>query len=80
MVLTSPVVTFSGTTAYVDFADAYFPGLATTAAGALLYNSSKANRAICVLAFGANKTSNAVNGFTVKFPPPNATQAILRTE
>jgi hypothetical protein len=79
-VITGVTIASSGTTAYVDFADAAFTGLATTAAGALVYNSSKANRAICVLAFGSDKTSNAVNGFTVVFPAFTTTTAILRTE
>ena len=77
--LAGVVVTSSGTTAYVDFTDATWAGVALTAAGALVYNSSKANRAICVLSFGANKTSNTTTGFTVVFPAPSATTAILRT-
>ena len=77
--LTSVAVAQSGTTAYVDFADSVWAGVALTAAGALIYNSSKANKAICVLSFGANKTSNATTGFTVVFPAANATYAVLRT-
>jgi hypothetical protein len=78
-VLTGVAVDQSGTTAYVDFADSVWAGVALTAAGALVYNSSKANKAVCVLAFGADKTSNASTGFTVVFPPANATYAVLRT-
>jgi len=76
--LASAAVAESGTTAYVDFADSTW-AVALTAAGALIYNSSKSNKAICVLSFGADKTSNAVTGFTVVFPAANATYAVLRT-
>jgi hypothetical protein len=48
-----------------------------TARGALIYNSSKANRAICVLDFGSDVTST--NGpFTVQFPADVAATALVR--
>jgi hypothetical protein len=47
-----------------------------TARGALIYNSSKANRAVAVLDFGADKT--ATTSFTVQVPPNTATSALLR--
>jgi hypothetical protein len=47
-----------------------------TARGALIYNSSKADRAVAVLDFGADKT--ATTSFTVQVPPNTATSALLR--
>jgi len=73
--LTGVSVTTSGTTAYVDFADTTWT-TSTTARGALIYNSSKANKAVAVLDFGADKTST--NTFTVQMPPNSATDALIR--
>lgn len=75
--LTSPVISLDGTTAIVDFADTTWAAATLTARGAVVYNASKANRAIAVLDFGADKTST--NGdFTVSFPAAAAATAILR--
>jgi len=74
--LTGVTVNTSGTTAYVDFADPSWSG-ALTARGALIYNSSKSDKAIAVLDFGADKTS--VNTFIVQMPANDSTNAILRT-
>jgi len=43
----------------------------------LIYNSSKANRAIAVLDFGADKTSTA-GDFTVQMPTADASNALIR--
>lgn len=75
--LTSVTPVASGTTAIVDFADAVFASTVIIANGALIYNSSKANRAVCTLSFGSDQSSTSA-GFTVVFPPPTATAAILR--
>ena len=48
-----------------------------TARGALIYNSSKSNKAVAVLDFGTDKTSTAGN-FTVQFPTADASLAIVR--
>ena len=48
-----------------------------TANGALIYNSTNSNKAVCVLAFGGDKSST--NGdFTIQFPTPDASNAIIR--
>lgn len=60
---------------YVDFDDAVFTA-AMTARGALIYNSSKADRSIAVIDFGADKTSTTT--FTVQMPLNTATAALLR--
>ena len=75
-VLTDVTVNESGTIAYVDFGDASWAG-ALTARGALIYNSSKSNKAILVLDFGADKTS--VTTFLVQMPVNDSTNALLRT-
>lgn len=70
-------ITTSGTTAYVDFTDTTWASATITARGALLYNSTKANRAIAVLDFGGDKISTA-GDFTVQWPAPGASTAIVR--
>lgn len=75
--LTSVTPTSSGTTAFTDFADTTWTNATITARGALIYNSSKSNKAVAVLDFGSDKIST--NGdFTIVFPTPNASNAIIR--
>ena len=64
----------NGSTAYISFANASWTG-AITARGALIYKAGD-NGAICVLDFGANKTSTTT--FTVQFPAITNTSAIIR--
>ena len=68
----------SGTTAWIDFtSDPAWTTSTITARGALIYNSSVSNKAVCVLDFGADKTST--NGtFTVVFPTADASNALIR--
>jgi len=66
----------SGTTAYWSFDNAVWT-TAVTARGALIYLADGAtNPAICVLDFGADKTSTTT--FTVQFPAATNTAAIIR--
>ena len=75
--LTSVTPTSSSTTAICDFADVSFSSASFTANGALIYNSSESNAAVCAIAFGSDKT--ATNGtFTIQFPTADATNAIIR--
>lgn len=80
--LTNIDPTSSGTTAFVDFADATFSSATITAAGALIYNTttdggSTTTNAVAVISFGGDKTST--NGdFVVQFPAADATNAIVR--
>lgn len=67
----------SGTTAWVDFADAVWSASTITARGGLIYNSTNGNRAVAVLDFGVDKTTSG-SDFTVSFPTPDANNAILR--
>ena len=75
--LTSPVISLDGTTAIVDFDNTTWTSATITARGALIYNSSKANRAIAVLDFGADKTSTD-GDFTVTMPAAAAATALIR--
>jgi len=75
--LTSAATTSSGTTAYVDFADSSRTTASFTARGALIYNSTQSNKSVVVLDFGSDKTASA-GTFTIVFPTPDATNAIIR--
>lgn len=75
--LTNVTPVLSGTVAYTDFADVAWTNATFTARGALIYNSSKANRAVAVLDFGSDKVVSA-GTFTLQFPTPDATNAIIR--
>ena len=79
--LTNVDPTTSGTTALTDFADTTWSSASITARGALIYNSSttagSANRAVCALDFGADKTSTS-GDFTIQFPAADASNAIIR--
>ena len=75
--LTSVTPVASSTTAVCDFSDVSFSSASFTANGALIYNSSASNAAVCAIAFGSDKT--ATNGtFTIQFPTADATNAIIR--
>ena len=75
--LTSVTPVADSTTAVCDFADVSFSSASFTANGALIYNSSDSNAAVCAIAFGSDKT--ATNGtLTIQFPTADATNAIIR--
>jgi hypothetical protein len=67
-----------GDTAYIDWTtDPEWTGATITARGALIYNSSKGNKAVAVLDFGADITST--NGtFHVTLPAPAGATALIR--
>lgn len=69
--------TNTGNVAYVSFANTSWTNATITANGALIYNSTNANAAVAILAFGGDKTST--NGtFAVNFPTADASSAIIR--
>lgn len=69
--------TNSGNVAYISFSNTSWGNATITANGALIYNSNLSNAAVCVLAFGGDKTST--NGtFAVNFPTADASNAIIR--
>ena len=65
--------------ARVDFADRSFTGVTLTARGAMIYNTSSdtTNASVCILDFGSDKTATS-GTFTIQFPAPTSTAAILR--
>lgn len=69
--------TSSGNVAYVSFANTSWANATITANGALIYNNTRANAAVAVLAFGGDKTSTD-GTFAVNFPTADATSAIIR--
>ena len=75
--LTSVTPVLDSSTAVCDFDNVSWTSATFTANGALIYNSSQSNKAVCAIAFGGDKT--ATNGtFTVQFPTADASNAIIR--
>jgi hypothetical protein len=75
--LAGAAITLDGSTAIVDFTDTNWTTATITARYALIYNSSKSNKAIAVLDFTTDQT--ATNGtFTVVFPTADSSSAIIR--
>ena len=75
--LTAQTHKLSGTTAIVDWADLSYLTATITAMGAVIYNSSKANKSAAILDFVSNKTSTS-GTFTIQFPNFTDTLAIIR--
>lgn len=63
--------------AITNFSNLSFTNVTLTARGALIYNTSATNKAVCVLDFGGNKTATA-GTFTIQFPAFTTSAAILR--
>ncbi len=76
-ILLSQTVSLDNATGIVDFADLSFTGVTLTAGGALIYNTSASNKAVCVLSFGGDKTATS-GTFTIVFPANTSAAAILR--
>ena len=66
-----------GTVAVCDFADISFTSASFTANGCLIYNDTQADKAVCVVAFGGDKTVSS-GTFTIQFPAADASNAIVR--
>jgi hypothetical protein len=77
LALTNIDPTTGGTTGFADFADKSFTTATITAMGALIYNDTNGDKAVCVLDFGSNKTSTS-GTFTINFPAAAASTAIIR--
>ena len=71
----------SGVTAVATFDNLIWAASTITARGAVIYNDTittpVADPSVCVLDFGADKSSSA-GDFTVSFPPSDAANAIIR--
>ena len=66
-----------GTVAVCDFADISFTSASFTANGCLIFNDTQADKAVCVVAFGGDKTVSS-GTFTIQFPAAVASTAIVR--
>ena len=66
-----------GTVAVCDFADISFTSASFTANGCLIYNDTQADKAVCTVAFGGDKTVSS-GTFTIQFPAAGASTAIVR--
>ena len=75
--LTSVTPVLSTDTAVCDFADLSFSSASFTANGCLIYNDTNADRAVCAIAFGGDKTVSS-GTFTIQFPTADASNAIIR--
>ncbi len=76
--LTGATVRSSGTTAFVSFDNTTWSGASFTCRGALIYNSSKADRSVAILNFGSDKI--VANGtLTIEFPNNDVNSAIIRS-
>ena len=75
--LVAPTVNAADGTAYISFNNISWPTSSFTTRGALIYNSSKANRSVAVLDFGSDKVTTST--FTITFPVNTATSALIRS-
>ena len=75
--LTSVTPALDGSVACCDFADISFTSASFTANGCLIYNDTQADKAVCVVAFGGDKTVTS-GTFTIEFPAADASNAIVR--
>lgn len=74
--LTNLGTSLSGTTAYLSWDNYTWSSATISAAGALIYNTSKNNAAVAVLSFGATYSSTSGN-FTVTMPANTSSTAII---
>jgi len=74
--LTGVSISSSGYIAYVNWDNVSWTA-ALTARCALIYNVTQGNKSVCVLDFGADKTSTTT--FTITMPANTSTQALIRS-
>lgn len=74
--LAGATITLDTATAIVDFTDTVWASATVSTDGAIIYNSSKAGRAIALIDFGGTVTSTA-GDFTIQFPVAAAATAII---
>jgi len=77
LILSNVTVSQGEGIAYVDFDNPTWPASSFTSRGALIYNSSKANKAMFVLDFGLNQTTVNEN-FVLDLPANNPTFALIK--
>ena len=67
----------STSTATTQFSTLVFSGVTLTARGALIYNDTNSDKAVCVLDFGADKSASS-GTFQINFPTNDASNALVR--
>jgi len=67
----------STSTATTQFSTLTFSGVTLTARGALIYNDTNSDKAVCVLDFGADKSASS-GSFQINFPTNDASNALIR--
>ena len=82
LTIASSSPTSSGTTAWVDFDNISWSSASFTANGCMIYNTttgsgSGTTDSVIIVAFGGDKTVSS-GTFTIQFPTPDASDAILR--
>ena len=75
--ITNVTVDSENYTAYVSFDNPFWTSAAFTTRCALIYNASKANRSICVLDFGSDKSCSGT--FLITLPANTSTSALIRS-
>lgn len=75
--LTTPTSAVARGVAYWDFADVEWAASTITARGAMLYNSTRSNKAVWILNFGIDRSSSA-STFRAVFPPASYDTSIVR--
>ena len=75
--ITNVTVNAENYTAYVSFDNPSWNPASFTTRCALIYNSSKVNRSICVLDFGSDKSCSST--FLITLPANTATSALIRS-
>ena len=75
--LDGATIALTNDTAHVSFTDEVFSNVTCSAIGALIYNSSASNKAVCTISFGG--TVSAVAGdLTIDFPAAGESTSIIR--
>lgn len=67
----------SGSVAYETWTSPQWTGATITADTAVIYNSSKSNKVVCVLTFASTSSTNGM--FTVTLPAAGATATVTNT-
>jgi hypothetical protein len=75
--LTSVTPILIGNTMVIDFADVTISAVTLTYRKALIYNSTKANRAVAAFDFGSDRVISGGN-LIIQMPTPDPSSAILR--
>lgn len=77
--LTGATINTGYGTAYISFdTPVTWAGASFTARGALIYNSSKGNKAVAVYNFGLDQNAGEANSFNVIMPADTAQEALIR--